>query len=58
MGTVSVRLKVGLDDLQGLFQPRQFCDLVIATLKMSQRKRRDFNRIARKLETPDTKFGD
>ena len=29
MGTVSVGLMVGLDDLQGLFQPRLFCDSVI-----------------------------
>ena len=28
LGTVNVRLMVGLDDLQGLFQARQFCDSV------------------------------
>ena len=28
LGTVNVGLMVGLDDLQGLFQPRQFCDSV------------------------------
>ena len=29
LGTVNVRLMVGLDDFQGLFQPRQICDSVI-----------------------------
>ena len=28
LGTVNVGLMVGLDDLQGLFQPRRFCDSV------------------------------
>ena len=26
LGTANARLKVGLDDLQGPFQPRRFCD--------------------------------
>ena len=29
LGTVNVRLMAGLDDLQGLFQPRIFCDSVV-----------------------------
>ena len=38
MGTVNVGLMVGLDDLQGLFQPRRFCDSVTQSGKTSDPK--------------------